>query len=101
MGKLPLRARLATTIGGAAGKMSRLAGRGDGSVIGGVIGLRVEPHLLALLAADRQVVLVTWTDGKTTSCRLSTAALGALGQGGAANAFGANMETGLSAALWQ
>ena len=47
MGKLPLRARLATTIGGAAGKMSRLAGRGDGSVIGGVIGLRVEPDLLA------------------------------------------------------
>jgi hypothetical protein len=46
MGKLPLRARLATTIGGAAGKMSRLAGRGDGSVIGGVIGLRVEPDLL-------------------------------------------------------
>src|SRR5262249_56984942 len=35
MGKLPMRARLATTLGGAAGTMSRLAGRGDGSVIGG------------------------------------------------------------------
>ena len=34
MGKLPLRARLATTIGGAAGRVSRLSGRGDGSVIG-------------------------------------------------------------------
>ena len=80
MGKLPLRARLATTIGGAAGKMSRLAGRGDGSVIGGVIGLRVEPHLLALLAEDRQVVLITGTNGKTTTTRLVTAALGVLGQ---------------------
>jgi lipid II isoglutaminyl synthase (glutamine-hydrolysing) len=101
MGKLPIRARLATTIGGAAGRMSRLAGRGDGSVIGGVIGLRVEPELLALLAADRQVVLVTGTNGKTTTTRLITAALGALGQEVASNAFGANMEAGLAAALGQ
>jgi UDP-N-acetylmuramyl tripeptide synthase len=101
MGKLPLRARLATTIGGAAGKMSRLAGRGDGSVIGGVIGLRVEPHLLTLLAQGRQIVLVTGTNGKTTTTRLITAALGALGQDVATNAFGANMEAGLTAALGQ
>ena len=101
MGKLPLRARLATSIGGAAGKMSRLAGRGDGSVIGGVIGLRVEPELLSLLAEGRQVVLVTGTNGKTTTTRLITAALGALGQEIASNAFGANMEAGLAAALGQ
>jgi UDP-N-acetylmuramyl tripeptide synthase len=101
MGKLPLRARLATSIGGAAGRMSRLAGRGDGSVIGGVIGLRVEPDLLALLAAGRRVVLVTGTNGKTTTTRLITAALGALGQEVASNAFGANMEAGLAAALGQ
>jgi UDP-N-acetylmuramyl tripeptide synthase len=101
MGKLPLRARLATTLGGAAGRMSRLAGRGDGSVIGGVIGLRVEPDLLGLLAAGRRVVLVTGTNGKTTTTRLITAALGALGQEVATNAFGANMEAGLTAALGQ
>jgi lipid II isoglutaminyl synthase (glutamine-hydrolysing) len=99
MGKLPIRARLATTIGGAAGRMSRMAGRGDGSVIGGVIGLRVEPGLLSLLAADRQIVLVTGTNGKTTTTRLITSALGALGQDVASNAFGANMEAGLAAAL--
>jgi UDP-N-acetylmuramyl tripeptide synthase len=101
MGKLPLRARVATTLGGAAGRMSRLAGRGDGSVIGGVIGLRVEPGLLGLLAAGRRVVLVTGTNGKTTTTRLITAALGALGQEIASNAFGANMEAGLTAALGQ
>jgi lipid II isoglutaminyl synthase (glutamine-hydrolysing) len=99
MGKLPLRARVATTLGGAAGRMSRLAGRGDGSVIGGVIGLRVEPGLLSLLAAGRQIVLVTGTNGKTTTTRLITSALGALGQEVASNAFGANMEAGLAAAL--
>ena len=99
MSKLPLRARLATSIGGAAGRVSRLTGRGDGSVIGGVLGLRVEPDLLRLLAADRQVVLVTGTNGKTTTTRLIAAGLGALGQEVASNAFGANMEAGLASAL--
>ncbi len=99
MGKLPLRARLATTIGGAAGRVSRLSGRGDGSVIGGVLGLRMEPDLVRLLAAGRQIVLVTGTNGKTTTTRLITAALGALGQEVASNAFGANMAAGLAAAL--
>ncbi len=101
MGKLPLRARLATTIGGAAGRVSRLSGRGDGSVIGGVVGLRMEPDLLRLLAIGRQIVLVTGTNGKTTTTRLITAALGALGQEVASNAFGANMEAGLASALGQ
>ena len=96
---LPLRARLATTVGGAAGRASRLAGRGDGSVIGGVIGLRLKPDLLSLLARGRQVVLVTGTNGKTTTTRLITAALGTLGQQVASNAFGANMEAGLVSAL--
>jgi UDP-N-acetylmuramyl tripeptide synthase len=99
MGKLPLRARLATSIGGAAGTVSRLTGRGDGSVIGGVLGLRVEPDLVRLLAAGRQVVLVSATNGKTTTTRLVAAALGALGQDVATNAFGANMEAGLASAL--
>ncbi len=99
MRKLPLRARFATTIGGAAGRVSRLTGRGDGSVIGGVVSLRVEPGLLRLLAVDRRIVLVTGTNGKTTTTRLITAALGALGQEVASNAFGANMEAGIASAL--
>jgi UDP-N-acetylmuramyl tripeptide synthase len=79
--------------------VSRITGRGDGSVIGGVLGLRVEPDLLRLLAAGRQVVLVSGTNGKTTTTRLITAAIGALGQEVASNAFGANMEAGLASAL--
>jgi UDP-N-acetylmuramyl tripeptide synthase len=97
--QLPLRARLAATMGGAAGRASRLAGRGDGSVIGGVIGLRLQPDLLSLLAQGRQVVLVTGTNGKTTTTRLISAALGTLGQPIASNAFGANMEAGMVSAL--
>jgi UDP-N-acetylmuramyl tripeptide synthase len=79
--------------------MSRLTGRGDGSVIGGVVGLRVAPDLLRQLAAGRQIVLVTGTNGKTTTTRLVTAAIGSLGQEVATNAFGANMESGLVSAL--
>jgi UDP-N-acetylmuramyl tripeptide synthase len=93
-----MRARFATTVGGAAETVSRLAGR-DGSVIGGIIGLRLEPDLLSLLAAGRQVILVTGTNGKTTTTRLITAALGATGQQIACNVFGANMEAGLTSAL--
>ncbi|HEX9031059.1 MAG TPA: MurT ligase domain-containing protein [Streptosporangiaceae bacterium] len=99
MSKLPIRARVATTLGDAAGKVSRLTGRGDGSVIGGVVGLRVAPDLLRQLASGRQIVLVTGTNGKTTTTRLVTAAIGSLGQDIASNAFGANMESGLVSAL--
>jgi lipid II isoglutaminyl synthase (glutamine-hydrolysing) len=79
--------------------MSRLTGRGDGSVIGGVVGLRMAPDLLSQLAAGRQIVLVTGTNGKTTTTRLVTSAIGSLGQEVATNSFGANMESGLVSAL--
>ncbi|HEY1669997.1 MAG TPA: MurT ligase domain-containing protein, partial [Trebonia sp.] len=97
--RLPMRARVATTVGGAAATVSRLAGKGDGSVIGGVISLRLAPDLLSLLAAGRQVVLVTGTNGKTTTTKLITAALAPLGGQIASNIYGANMEAGLTSAL--
>jgi len=97
--RLPMRARFAATVGGAAASVSRLAGKGDGSVIGGRIGLRLEPDLLSLLAAGRQVVLVTGTNGKTTTTKLITAALAPLGAQVATNIYGANMEAGLTSAL--
>src|SRR5579862_5482570 len=97
--RLPIRARVATTVGGAAATVSRLAGKGDGSVIGGVISLRLAPDLLSLLAAGRRVVLVTGTNGKTTTTKLITAALAPLGGQIASNIYGANMEAGLTSAL--
>jgi UDP-N-acetylmuramyl tripeptide synthase len=97
--RLPMRAKLATTVGGAAATVSRVAGKGDGSVIGGVISLRLEPELLSLLANGRQVVLVTGTNGKTTTTKLITAALAPLDEQIASNIYGANMEAGLTSAL--
>ncbi|WP_283138784.1 MurT ligase domain-containing protein [Rhizohabitans arisaemae] len=98
MTQLPLRAQLAAALGRTAAALSRATGRGDGSVIGGRIGLVFEPDLLRQLAADRKLVLVSATNGKTTTTRLITSALAELG-GVATNAFGANMPAGHVSAL--
>ena len=41
-------------LGRTASRVSRLAGRGDGSVIGGRIGLALDPELLTRLAHARK-----------------------------------------------
>jgi UDP-N-acetylmuramyl tripeptide synthase len=81
-----------------AAALSRAAGRGDGSVIGGWLGLKIDPDLLAHLATGRAIALVSGTNGKTTTTRLTAAALGVLGPV-ATNSFGANMPTGHTSAL--
>jgi lipid II isoglutaminyl synthase (glutamine-hydrolysing) len=96
--KLPLRARAASTVSRAAAALSRATGRGDGSVIGGRIGLLIDPSLLASLSAGRTVALVSGTNGKTTTTRLTAAAMGVLGAV-ATNSLGANMPTGHVTAL--
>ncbi len=71
---------------------------GEGSVIGGAIARRLDPQALDHLAAGRAVVLVSGTNGKTTT----TALLAALArQGGpvVTNAAGANLHNGLVATL--
>ena len=78
--------------------LSRHSGRGSGTVVGGRLGLLVSPALLRDLAAARNVILVTGTNGKTT-----TTAMVAAGWGGevAMNQTGSNMLEGHVAALVQ
>jgi UDP-N-acetylmuramyl tripeptide synthase len=95
---MPLRAKVATSVSKTAAALSRAAGRGDGSVIGGWIGLKIDPELLKNLAAGRAIALVSGTNGKTTTTRLTAAALEVLGPV-ATNSFGANMPTGHTSAL--
>ncbi|MHB1445566.1 MAG: DUF1727 domain-containing protein [Acidimicrobiales bacterium] len=80
------------------GRLSRLAGRGGGGVIGGRVALVVDPHALARLAVGRRSVLVSGTNGKTTTTRLLAAALATAGPT-ATNSGGANLPFGLVAAL--
>ncbi len=94
----PLRAKLATSVSKGAAALSRATGRGDGAVIGGRLGLLIDPDLLAHLAAGRQIALISGTNGKTTTTRLTAAAMGVLGTV-ATNSLGANMPTGHTSAL--
>jgi UDP-N-acetylmuramyl tripeptide synthase len=69
-------------------------------VIGGHAILAIEPRALARLSAGRQVVLVSGTNGKTTTTKLLTRALAATTGGEVVtNVAGANLPTGLAAAL--
>jgi UDP-N-acetylmuramyl tripeptide synthase len=92
------RAKLAVTAGKAAAAVSRAAGRGSGSVIGGRVALKFDPDLLARLAAHLDVVLVSATNGKTTTTRLIAEALRASAPV-VSNALGANMPAGITSAL--
>lgn len=75
---------------------SRTAGRGSGTVAGGRVGLALDPDLLGKLAQGRTVVVVSGTNGKTTTTALVTAGWGTVV---ATNETGANMPAGHVATL--
>jgi len=97
-GELPLRARLAVATGRTVARASQLVHFGSGSVIGGRAALLVDRDLLHLLTDGREVVVVSATNGKTTTTRLLRAALAA-DRPVASNELGANMTPGIVAAL--
>jgi len=94
-----LRYRIALVATRSVNAASRQLGRGQGTVAGGRAGIRVDPQLLGHLAAGRSVALVTGTNGKTTTTRLLTVALGAGGAAVVSNETGSNMPPGHVAAL--
>ena len=93
------RARLALAAGSAARWASRTTGRGAGAMIGGLIAMKIDPTVLAELGRGRRSVVVTGTNGKSTTTRMVAAALSTLGEQVACNTEGANMDAGLIAAL--
>lgn len=92
------RARAAARASVVVGRLSRRLGLGSGSVVGGRVGLALEPHLLERLGRGRTAAVVTGTNGKTTTTRLLVAALGGQ-QVVVTNAIGSNLPAGLAAAL--
>jgi len=96
--RVPGRATVAAWAGRVTAALSRRLGRGDGTVIGGRVSLLVDPHALAHLGAGRWVGLVSGTNGKTTTTRLLTAALGTIGPV-VTNPQGSNLPPGLVAGL--
>jgi lipid II isoglutaminyl synthase (glutamine-hydrolysing) len=92
------RGRLALAAGAGARWASRVTGRGAGAMIGGLVSMTLDRSILAQLGQGRRSVVVTGTNGKSTTTRMTAAALATLGPV-ATNAEGANMDAGLIAAL--
>jgi CobQ-like glutamine amidotransferase family enzyme/UDP-N-acetylmuramyl tripeptide synthase len=92
------RARVAARAARFVSFVSRGLGLGGGSVIGGRLGLALDPELLEELARGRTVALVSGTNGKTTTTKLLTAALGGPSRV-ATSAAGANLPSGVVTAL--
>lgn len=89
---------LGRAAGSAAATLSRLTRQGDGTTVGGRITLAIDPQALRRAAGNRELALVTGTNGKTTTRSFVVAALETLGPV-VSNAGGANLPTGLTAAL--
>ncbi|MBF6092462.1 MurT ligase domain-containing protein [Nocardia cyriacigeorgica] len=98
MADISVRGRIALRAAAAASWASQKAGRGKGSMIGGLIALKIDPTIMDQLGRGRRTVLVTGTNGKSTTTRMTTAALSTLGDV-ATQADGANMDAGIVAAL--
>jgi UDP-N-acetylmuramyl tripeptide synthase len=79
--------------------MSRLAGRGSGSVVGARFTLALAPHALDHVAAGRRIATVSGTNGKSTTTAMLSAACAAAGKRVASNVEGANLRSGVVALL--
>ncbi|MCC7364746.1 MAG: DUF1727 domain-containing protein [Dehalococcoidia bacterium] len=98
-----MNARLAAAVaaGRAAGLGSRLLGRGGGTALPGLVAERVDPAIVAHLG--RQLgggrVLVTGTNGKTTTSRIVAEILREAGRPFIHNREGSNLMRGLASTL--
>ena len=76
----------------------RVLGRG-GTALPGTLALRVCPDIVARLARNIRTVMVTGTNGKTTTCRMIEKMLADAGVNCLANRSGSNLERGIAADL--
>ena len=92
---------LAASAARGAGRLSQKLGRGGGTTIPGLLLNRLRPEATAemALAVPGGVVLLSGTNGKTTTARLVRAALDASGTRVVANTAGSNLERGVATAL--
>ncbi len=91
----------AITAAKAAAALSRRLGRGGGTALPGLIAQTLDPDIVRRTAAKlgQGSVLVTGTNGKTTTARLLRNMLRAAGHLPVANRAGSNMMRGVAAAL--
>ena len=95
-----MRRTIAVLAGKATGALSRASGRGGGTTFPGDVARAIDPRVLKGLAGDLRegAVLITGTNGKTTTARLVASLLEGLPARVVANRAGANLIFGATAA---
>jgi UDP-N-acetylmuramyl tripeptide synthase len=95
-----MRRAVAVLAGKATGRLSRLSGRYGGTTFPGDVARAIDPRVLRRLAADLSegAVLITGTNGKTTTARLVASLLEGLPARVVANRAGSNLIFGATAA---
>ena len=95
------RASAAVIAGRLAGATARRLGRGGGTSLPGLVARRLDPRIATYLSAQlrRGSVVITGTNGKTTTSGLTASVLRASGARVWRNREGANLVRGVSAAL--
>ncbi len=93
--------KVAVAAGGLGGRVSRGLGIGGGTSLPGAIALRLDPGLIGGLASqlDRGPILITATNGKTTTANMLASICRAAGLEPVHNAAGANLAYGIATAL--
>ena len=98
--RLGPRDRVAVFLGTLAGAAARRLGRGGGTALPGLVATSVAPGVTEQLARlpDAGSVVVTGTNGKTTTAHLLAGIAGAAGLDPIANRSGSNLERGIVSA---
>ena len=95
-----LRKTAAVVAGKATGALSRVTGRGGGTTLPGDVARAIDPRILTRLTQDltQGSIVITGTNGKTTTARLVSWLLEGAGHRVVANRAGANLIFGVTAA---
>jgi lipid II isoglutaminyl synthase (glutamine-hydrolysing) len=95
-----MRRTAAVWAGKATGALSRLSGRGGGTTLPGDVARAIDPTVLRKLTGDltEGSIVITGTNGKTTTARLLTTIFEGMGNRVVSNRAGANLIFGATAA---
>ncbi|HEY3084101.1 MAG TPA: MurT ligase domain-containing protein [Candidatus Dormibacteraeota bacterium] len=95
-----IRKTAAVIAGKATGALSRITGRGGGTTLPGDVARAIDPRILTRLTEDlsQGAIVITGTNGKTTTARLVSWLLEGAGHRVVANRAGANLIYGVTAA---
>ena len=97
-----LRLATACIAGDLAGRISIKLGRGRGETLSGRVILALDPKAISKLGSGRDIVLVSGTNGKTTSTKnLAKILRDFAGEGVSTSESGANMPAGIASLLAQ